>query len=474
MTQTNYQEPFRPQYHFTPEANWMNDPNGVLFYKEEYHLFYQHNPNGIQWGTIHWGHAKSKDLVHWQQLPLALTPSLELGEHHCFSGSAVNDNGIPTIFYTSIGIDDRNATSGAEQWIATSSDNMLTWTKHVGNPIIDLKIHRDLEVKEWRDPFVWRDREAWFMVIGGSHLGKGCVLLYRSEDLHQWLFVHKLLEGDAEIWECPNFFPLGDEGKYVLIYSPSNVVKYYTGTWNADYTFSPEEEGVVDYSGWQGFYAPNSMIDGQGRRIMWGWITEVSRGTFEDVSGWAGVQSLPRILTLGEVGKLCYQPVPELQMLRTLPNTFEKRSITTGEWKTGFQGRSLEIIAEFELENESTPFGIKVLQSDKGEEETVIVYDPSFGCLSVERGKSSLSEKPHKSSMIGRIEIKKGQKLKLHIFVDHSVIEVFANEQACISTRIYPTREDSVNVSVFALNEDSVMLNQLVIWKMNSIWEQLS
>ncbi|QGQ99548.1 glycoside hydrolase family 32 protein [Paenibacillus psychroresistens] len=460
----------RPIYHYMPEQNWMNDPNGVLFYKEEYHLFYQHNPHGVQWSTIHWGHAKSKDLVHWEQLPIALAPSLELGEHHCFSGCAVNAAGVPMIFYTSIGVNERDHIHGAEQWMATSTDDMLSWTKYEGNPVLSLKIHGDFEVKDWRDPFIWRAREAWFMVLGGGHQGKGCVLLYRSEDLLEWTFIHKMLEGDAEIWECPNFFPLGDEGKYVLIYSPSNVVRYYIGTWNEDFTFTPEAEGIVDYSGWQGFYAPNNLLDGQGRRIMWGWLTEVARGAFPVIGEWAGVQSLPRILSLAESGKLQYQPAPELQMLRNSHHTFETRNIAVGEWLTGVQGRSLEIIAEFKLENETIPFGIKVLQSPDGEEETVIVYDPSFGTLSVERGKSSLSDKPHKSNLIGRLDIKKGQKLTLHVFVDHSVIEVFANEITCISTRIYPTLEQSVNVSVFALNEASVTLLQLDIWELGSIW----
>jgi beta-fructofuranosidase len=460
----------RPIYHYMPEKYWMNDPNGLLYYKGEYHLFYQYNPNGAQWGTIHWGHAKSSDLVHWEQLPVALTPSLELGEHHCFSGCAVNDDGVPTLFYTSIGIEDRHHTSGAEQWVATSADDMLIWTKSEGNPVLTSSIHGDLVITEWRDPFVWRDREAWFMVLGGSYQGKGCVLLYRSEDLRQWSFVHKLLEGDSDIWECPNFFPLGDGGQYVLIYSPSNVVRYYIGTWNADYTFTPESEGVVDHSGGQGYYAPNSLVDGQGRRIMWGWLTEVARGAFEVEGEWAGVQSIPRILSL-EDGRLVQHAVPELQILRSNPRSFSEKSIAAGEWRTGVHGRALEIIAEFKLENETTPFGIKVLQSAGSEEETVVIYDPSSGSLSIERAKSSLSDKPHKSNLIGRISIRKGQKLQLHIFVDHSVIEVFANGLECISTRIYPTREDSVNVSVFAMNEAAVTLQQLDIWDMNSIWE---
>ena len=145
--------PYRPKYHFLPKANWMNDPNGPIFYKGEFHLFYQHNPYGEQWGNIHWGHAKSKDLVHWQHLPIALIPNHELGEEHCFSGCCVNNDGTPSIIYTSIG-PERLPSTGAEQWMATSSDDMITWQKSPHNPLMTIDIHGDLDIREWRDPYI--------------------------------------------------------------------------------------------------------------------------------------------------------------------------------------------------------------------------------------------------------------------------------------------------------------------------------
>lgn len=462
---------YRPIFHFMPENNWMNDPNGPIFYKGEYHLFYQYNPNGFEWGTIHWGHAKSKDLVHWEHLPIALYPSNELGEDHCFSGCAVvNDEGVPTLFYTSIGSGDRHQTVGAEQWMATSSDDMITWDKHTGNPVVSLQHHGEMDIREWRDPFVWKEGEQWLMVVGGAHNNKGCALIYGSTDLTEWKFLNKLMEAKVEseeIWECPNLFKLGD--KHVLIYSPSDVVKYYTGTLNSDYTFTPEYHGTIDHSGWEGFYAPNSIEDGQGRRIMWGWMTENARGDFEVGEGWAGVQSLPRILSLQENGRLKIEAAPELQMLRENHEQMDNLQLDGDQVTIASKGRALEIIAEFELLDPSASFGIKVLQSERGEEETVVVFEPSAQRFTVDRSKASLSSLTHRTELSGQMDIKQGETVKVHLFLDHSLIEVFANDEECISTRVYPTLEDSIGISLFA-NDGSVKLKSMDVWQLKSIW----
>ena len=141
--------PYRPQYHFIAPANWMNDPNGTIFYKNEYHLFYQHNPYSKKWGRVHWGHAKSKDLVHWEHLPIALAPSIEMGEKHCFSGCCVIDKNQPKIFYTKIG-SLKDMFHGAEQWMAFSNDNMITWEKDPNNPIMEESLHGNEKIRQWR------------------------------------------------------------------------------------------------------------------------------------------------------------------------------------------------------------------------------------------------------------------------------------------------------------------------------------
>jgi beta-fructofuranosidase len=157
-------ENHRPEYHFAPLSGWMNDPNGPVWYGEYYHMFYQHNPSGDTWGNIHWGHARSLDLCKWEHLPIALYPSPEFGENHCFSGCTVMDGDTPTIVYTSVGNGNRNARIGPQQRMARSSDNMLTWQKPA-NPMLVNAIH-PRAVLEWRDPFIWKEKDIWNLVLG--------------------------------------------------------------------------------------------------------------------------------------------------------------------------------------------------------------------------------------------------------------------------------------------------------------------
>lgn len=458
---------YRPIFHFMPEKNWMNDPNGVVFYKEEYHMFYQYNPNGDQWGTIHWGHAKSKDLVHWEHLPIALYPSNDKGELHCFSGCAVINDGEPTIFYTSIGEGERHQTNGAEQWTAISKDDMITWEKYDKNPVLKLDIHGDIDIKEWRDPFVWKEEDSWFMVVGGSHDKKGCVLIYKSEDLRQWEFLNILYEDkNNEIWECPNLFKLGHE--YVLVYSPSDIVKYYIGSIDNEYKFIPRSSGTMDYSGWEGFYAPNSFVDDSNRRIMFGWLTDVARGEFDGCKGWSGVQSIPRILDIKD-GKLHMEPAKELETLRGRHKEYKNISVSE-TWQPEIKGRAIEIIMEIE-NADASEFSIDVLSSADGEEKTSIIYNGSTKSFSVDRKKSSLSEVCHNTELKGNVEIDEDGILKLHIFIDHSVLEVFANYRESISTRVYPIKEDSENIRISVQNGNALNIKSFDIYEMNSIWE---
>jgi beta-fructofuranosidase len=251
--------PCLPVYHFHAPSNWMNDPNGPIFYKNEYHIFYQHNPYSTEWGTIHWGHAKSKNLVNWTHLPIALVPSVEKGEEHCFSGDCVINDGIPSIIYTSIGPKKPHKTS-AEQWLAISKDDMITWEKYPNNPIMTLDLHGDLEIRDWRDPYLWREGDIWYAVLGG-HVRKpnrGVALLYKSENLIDWEFIKSLIVGEKETgrnWECPNFFQI--DNKWVLIVSPHDKVIYNIGDFENN-NFIPSKWKILDHG--LCFYAPKFSI----------------------------------------------------------------------------------------------------------------------------------------------------------------------------------------------------------------------
>lgn len=456
----------RPIYHLMPQTNWMNDPNGPVYYNGEYHLFYQYNPFGNKWGSIHWGHASSSDMVHWRHWPIALSPSPELGEEHCFSGCTVVNQGVPTVIYTSIGDGDRNALTGAQQWLAQSHDNMLTFVKSSANPIMTSELHGNMKITDWRDPFVFQDREAWFMVLGGMHNTHGCALLYRSDDLFTWQFMRILLEAPGETWECPNFFPLGD--RYVLVYSPVGPVSYYVGTWQEDFSFVPSQSGLVDHSGMQGYYATNVFVDQEGRTIMWAWIPENARGDFNPECPYAGIQALPRVITLGYDDRLRMHPLPELTSLRNHHWQQQAVVLSSKEICSDIHGKALEILVKARCRAKSAVLYLRVLRSHDQNEETIIKYDFSQHEITIDRSNSSLSELPHAFNLSAKL-IEYTDTLTLHVFIDHCVIEVFANYQESITTCVYPLSSDSVHVSMSASEGAMIDLESFDVWDMQQI-----
>jgi len=210
ITNNLYKEKYRPQYHFSPEKNWSNDPNGMVYYQGEYHLFYQYNPADVVWGPMHWGHAVSKDLIHWEHLPIALEPDQKLGM--IFSGSAVVDKndttgffdggeGLVAIYTTHL---EREEGPLQQQAIAYSKDNGRSWTKYEGNPVI-----KNYGVEDFRDPkVIWhQETEKWVMVVACDDR----VRFYNSPDLKEWKYLSEFgseLGSHGGVWECPDLFKL--------------------------------------------------------------------------------------------------------------------------------------------------------------------------------------------------------------------------------------------------------------------------
>jgi beta-fructofuranosidase len=332
-------DPNRPAFHFQPPANWNNDPNGMLFYNGYYHMFYQHNPYADNWDWMHWGHARSKDLVHWEHLPIALWPSVENGEDHCFSGSGfIKDDGKPILFYTSIGHE------LPEHWAAIPvDDELLDWDKHPANPIIVMEDHGGLMIDDWRDPFLFREAGNTYMVIGGHPRGaKGSIMMYKAlnAELTDWDFLGSPFEGEERNWECPNFFKVGD--KFVLLYSPHGQVEYYTGTLEVqNIKFKPEYHGLIDNGADWNYYAPNTLQKDDGRRILFGWIPG-----FKPNQGWQGAISLPRDLSIDEKGRLVQKPVPELTELRGELTTLSNISLNNSSKNLDLTFPQFEMIME--------------------------------------------------------------------------------------------------------------------------------
>ncbi len=453
-------DPLRPHYHLMPPANWMNDPNGLIQWKGEYHVFYQHNPFGAYWDTMHWGHAVSRDLVHWKHLPIALKPTPGGPDKDgCFTGCAVNDAGIPTLVYTGV--------RPEVQCIARSRDGLMTWQKDDHNPVI-AGPPPGLELTGFRDPYIWREGNEWALVLGSGFPGiGGTALLYRSSDLIDWQYVGPLCIGDIEKtgqnWECPNFFSLND--KHVLVISPEPLRQalFLVGEYDKE-TFTPHTRGLLDAGGY--LYAPQVMIDDAGRRLMWGWLQEGRDEEAQREAGWSGVMSLPRELSLNAKGAFTSKPVPELQRLREAKLCDQSLRISANtQLLRGIEGNHLEIEMICRPGGDAR-FGLDLLRSSNGDELTRVLYDAVEKQLIVDQRRSSLNPHCDSKTYEASCPLEDGR-LRLHIYVDGSVIEIFANDTTCMATRSYPTLPDSRKVNLFTKG-GAAEVESLRAWRLGS------
>jgi beta-fructofuranosidase len=442
----------------------MNDPNGLIQWKGQYHLFYQYNPNGPFHGTIHWGHAVSADLVRWAHLPIALAPTPGGPDRDgCFSGCAVDHDGVPTLVYTGI----RPET----QCLATSADDLLTWRKHPANPVIAAP-PPGLDVLGFRDPWVWREAGGWLAIVGSGINGVGgTAFVYRSPDLVRWTYLHPLCVGDPRetgtMWECPSLFPLADN-KHVLVISPIPLRKvlYSVGTYR-DHAFAPETWAGLDEGGC--FYAPQTLLDAKGRRLMWGWLQEDRAPEAYRAAGWAGVMSLPRVLDLGTDGSLRITPPDELRILRG--GHVGIRDVALGTRDLGdVRGDCLELALEIEP-GDASAVELAVRRAPHGEEQTRIVYDAAARLLAVDRRQASRDPLTVRDVRATTLALAAGETLRLRVFLDRSVVETFANDRACLASRIYPTRADSLGLALTAVGGQA-HLRSLDAWEMLDPGEQ--
>jgi sucrose-6-phosphate hydrolase SacC (GH32 family) len=442
-------DPTRPQYHFRPPANWNNDPNGPIFYQGYYHLFYQHNPYGDRWNHMHWGHARSRDLVTWEHLPIALWPSRALGEQHCFSGCAWLDHkGRPMIFYTSIGPREPHL------WIALPEDDeLIRWEKFGGNPVLT-ESSPSVKYYDFRDPFVFAHAGRTFMVHGGNlnqaQGGQAVVSLYEAEnpELTKWKYRSILFQHpDPKVVniECPLFFKLGE--KFVLITSPHRQCDYFIGAFDPEAgKFTAETQGLADHS--SHFYAPNCLADEQGRRVLWGWV----RG-FKEGRGWNGCMTLPRVLTL-EGHRLIQRPAPELVKLRGEGQRATLKLNDTSQVLDKVRGDLLEIIAEFELGTAKTA-GVKLRRSADGSRATLVQHDGATLDVAGVNVPLPLGEP--------------ARRFKLQVFLDKSVLEVYVNDGRECITRVIEAREDDLDVEWFATGGGATVTS-IDAWPLRSIW----
>lgn len=448
-------DPYRPIFHVAPEARFINDPNGPVYFNGKYHLFFQHLPyfqSGDNTGPG-WGHVVSEDLVHWENRPIALMPIPGTYDASAIaSGSCVINNGIPTIIYTSV--------PPQAQSMAMSYDGMETWIRYEKNPVISRPDINELE-DGFRDPFVWKENDIWYMIIGAGFQNQGgTVLLYRSSDFFNWEYLNPLCTGMGEYcfqWECPSFFDFGE--KRVLIISPlfKNLpglrgdVKYSVGIYK-DYKFNSGPWKSMDFGGYSKFYAPNGMIDPKGRKILWGWLPLGSD------TPWNGIISIPRLLTLSPDDRLKMEPIPEMKALRKEHWHFENVKIGNDMQKEldNVKGNCLEIVAEIDVQN-AQKIGIDVLCSMDYKEKTRIYYD-------------RIQKRLHLGDDSGYFEVENDEKLlRLHMFIDKSVIELFINKRECITTFVRP-QLSSLGIRLFS-SGGPANFKSIDIWEIGTIWE---
>ena len=480
-------DPHRPIWHFMAAEGvcFPFDPQGCIFWKGQYHLFYAIQVEGK--GS--WGHASSVDLVHWVHHPVPLTVAPGDPEAHVFAGGAlINRDGVPTMIYHGLH-------SGT--CIATSNDdNLLHWTKSPENPVIRQPMEGDPDHGRYHvwDTCGWM-KDGLYYSISGDHPGRppatdgDIAYLFRSPDLVNWEYLHPFYKSDRrwtpkdEDCSCPDFFPLGD--KHVLMFiSHTQGTQYYIGRYEND-RFHPETHGKMNWPGGPVF-ANDSLVDDQGRRIMWAWACESREAETQRARGWSGVMTMPRVLSLGDDGTMRIHPPVELAQLRLNPRTRQPLTLPAGDAVTlsDIAGDSLELSLEVEL-GEANAFGVKVARSPTESEETVIVYDATAQVLRIDSTQSSQSDdifqpfpypqaayfpKKIRQSQDIRIqeapfEVPSGESLKLRIFLDRSVLEVFANGRQCITQRIYPARADSKTVQIFCQGGE-VTVQSLRAWDM--------
>ena len=476
-------DPHRPAYHFLAPANWMNDPNGTIFWQGRYHIFYQYNPNGAFHGTIHWGHASSADLVHWEDHPIALAPTPGAADREqCYSGAAfVTREGAPAFIYH--GVPD-----GICQ--ATSDDDLLVaWDKHPANPIIPTPGPTD-PYRIGGAPCAWIEEDTYYALTGNSGATPpDAAYLFRSSDLSHWEYLHPFYEGGrftdwGEDCGCPDFFRLGD--RHVLFFtSHPHGAQYYTGTY-VDHKFTPEYHRRLAYgaAGRPGVYNEGlTLLDDQGRRILFGRIHEARYGYAQRAAGWAGIFALPIALSPAEDGGLLMAPVPELEILRgTRQSVTDLPLADSTVVLDGIAGDQLEIRATFAWDD-AEEFGLNIRSSPDGQEQTQIRFNANpwhthrapkelqpLRELILDITRSSISaEVSNRDSERCSFGLPYGELLELRVFVDRSVVEVFANGRHYLAKRIYPDRRDSLGVEFFARG-GSARLVSLDAWPMDAIW----
>lgn len=448
----DYNEKYRPAYHFSPQYGWMNDPNGMVYHNGEYHLFYQSNPYGSRWANMHWGHAVSSNLVKWEYKPAAIAPD-SIGS--IFSGSAVVDKNNTAGFgkdaivaiYTSAG-------ALQTQSIAYSLDNGKTFIKYDHNPVLS-----DPKIADFRDPkvFWYQKTNQWIMSLATSQT----ITFYGSKNLKEWSKLSEFGEGIGNhdgVWECPDLFPLKYNGqvKWVLLVSINpggpnggSATQYFIGDFDGK-TFSPDM--TIPYPIWLDYgrdnYAGvtwNNVPDADGRRIFIGWMNNWDYANFVPTLNFRSAMTLPRELKLASNGKhivLANYPIHEIDALRSETILLENTDVD----KEYLVEKLLNVNdGAYELEMEvdaSGSDGFVLELQNKSKEHIGFNFDLKNETLSVDRAKSGIADINEKfASTVSKAPLARKNEYKIRLFIDNASSELFVDEGAVTQTNVMFPRE---------------------------------
>jgi fructan beta-fructosidase len=480
-------EPFRPQFHFSPEKKWMNDPNGMVFYKGIYHLFYQYYPEGIVWGPMHWGHATSNDLIHWKHRKIALFPD-KLG--YIFSGSAVvdinNTSGLGTLMnppmvaiftYHNMEIEKSGGINTQSQALAYSLDEGETWIKYEGNPIIENK-----DLKDFRDPKIFWNSETkiWNLaLVAGDH-----AQFYTSENLIHWKKESdfgKEIGAHGGVWECPDLFKIkldhSKKEKWVLLISINpgapnggSGTQYFVGDFDGkSFTTNQKEpkwidQGTDNYAGVTYDNAPNN------KRIFIGWMSNWDYARNTPTIHWRSAMTLPRELSLVKIkGDFVLKSnVVEQLKKQSIPQFSKEQIVLQPKQKVAVD---YEILNQSEIQFKAKSKNLKLVFSNVVKDSLVIDYDAKSKTVSIDRRHSGIVNFEESfGNKIHKTEVKKlvSETTDFRIFLDWSSIEVFLDEGIYSFTeQIFPT-QPYTKLSI--QSDESQEISNLEINKIKGIW----
>ena len=458
----------RPLFHLSPTVGWLNDPNGFSFYQGEYHLFYQYHPYDTNWGPMHWGHCKSKDMLHWERLPAALAPDQPYDQNGCFSGSAAETpEGQHILMYTGVRKDGNREFQ--TQCIAVGDG--INYEKLPANPVITKElVPPGGSFQDFRDPKIWWDGSQWLAVAGNrTEDGSGAVLLYASRDLKDWNFkgtIDRSRNQWGKMWECPDLFPL--DGQMVLLVSPQeletsdlNFHKGYEslcllGSWEPEKnrfirrSVLPIDQGLD-------FYAPQTLLAPDGRRIMVAWMQDWdSAKCVPEGQNWFGQMTLPRELHIRN-GRLIQQPVRELERWRGERTAYENVEVSGDMSLPGIFGRTLDLTLR--LQAQDGPFTLKFAQDNS--HFTAINFQPDCSLLTLDRSHSGLP-KSHALSRTIPVRSREGL-LELRLILDRFSVEAFVNGgEQTLSATLY-TPQEATGISFQAQGKAVIQLEQYAL-----------